>query len=180
MACLLNHFCVVSIATGSANAMALLPFLDEVVWEPLRLGLVPRPVAFESLLLYLTMLEDTPGYHLSSIVVQAGGMDVKRQEAVAMAEGLYAAECFRTHGGKPSGGAPRGSKDPEAPYVGTVKGNPDAKKCCYAYNHGVAHLNKHVGPNGLCHFKHVCQRCPGDLPHPFGSKDCKFEKPAKE
>ena len=189
MACLLNHFCLVIIATGAASPLALLPFLDEVVWEPLRLNLITWPVAFETLLIYLVMLEDSSTYHLSSIVVHSGGIDSKRDEASRMAQGLYPAACFRSGGGEPraTGTSPRAGTGPDDKYVGDVSGNATATKLCVAYNQGIPHLNKHVGADGVCLFKHACSqfvldkgpggKCLGDHPRVScnydASKKCK-------
>ena len=59
---LLNLTMLVASATGVASVLALAPFLDDVIYEPLRTGEVPWPVAFELMILYLRMIEKSPEF----------------------------------------------------------------------------------------------------------------------
>ena len=58
---LLNMFIAVSHSTGLANVLALTAFLEDVVYEPLRAGVIVWPVAFECMIIYLRMLESQSG-----------------------------------------------------------------------------------------------------------------------
>ena len=91
VAALLNHFILVAHATGVASPVVLIPFLDDVVWEPLRVDLISWPVAFELLLVYLHLVEGDPRWSLSTVFHGSGGLDAKRAEAEAMAAGKYPA-----------------------------------------------------------------------------------------
>ena len=169
MACLLNHFALVATATGAVSAMALLPFLDNVVWEPVRLGTLPWPVAFELLLVYLNLVENSEKLTISTVYESTGGIDAKRAEAEAMARGNYAPDCFRVHGWQPEDRTTgdenddkTGKKKPgDEPYVGTVTHSRTSGKGCAAWNlhgEGAAHLKKHVGPGGVCFFRDRCDQ----------------------
>ena len=155
MASLLNHFVLVAYATGVANPITLLPFLDDVVWEPLRLAILSWPVAFELLLVYLNLVDNEDRWTLGNVFHGSGGLDAKRAEAEAMAVGKYTSDSFRAHGGKPG---KRDGDDKSEFYVGTVVGNPTATRGCAAHNNGTAHLKKHVGPDGVCNFFHGCDQ----------------------
>ena len=162
MAALLNHFVLVAHATGVASPVVLLPFLDDVVWEPLRICLFPWPVAFELLLVYLHLVEGDSRWTLSNVFHGSGGIDAKRAEAESMASGKYPADAFRAHGGKPEPRTGPGDDDKkkggDAVYVGTVEHNPNATRGCAAFNNGTTHLKKHVGAGGLCNFFHGCDQ----------------------
>jgi hypothetical protein len=93
---LLNHFVTVCQATGVASALAMTLFLDDVIYEPLRLGDVSWPVAFEMFLAYIAMVEREPAlWSLTSVVVKSGAMDSKRAAALTLAKEKYPAVCFR-------------------------------------------------------------------------------------
>ena len=169
MACLLNHFALVATATGSVSTIALLPFLDDVVWEPVRLGTLSWPVAFELLLIYLNLVENSDKLTISTVYESTGGMDAKRAEAEAMAQGNYSADCFRAHGWKPGDRTvgddnvdrSTGKKPGNEPYVGTVIHSKTTGKGCTAWNlhgDGATHLKKHVGTGGVCLFRDCCDQ----------------------
>ena len=162
---LLNHFVAVCHATGLSNVLAITAFLEDVVYEPVRAGVLSWPVAFECVVIYLRMLEaqdSSSNYTLSNIHSRAGGIDAVRSEATAIAKDLYPAACFRTHGGMPFD-KPKGDKQKDAvggqEFKGQIKGDtPGAKFCCIAWNRGTAHLAKHVSADGVCKFRHACSR----------------------
>ena len=157
---LLNMFIAVSHSTGLANVLALTVFLEDVVYEPLRAGVIVWPVAFESMIIYLRMLESQGGasYNLSTIYHSAGGIDAVRAEATRAAHLLYPAAFFRSHGGIPSSSRSDGdSNTGNAVYIGNVQADtPTSKMGCVAWNRGTDHLAKHVHPNGACKFRHAC------------------------
>ena len=96
VASLLNFFNLVLVATGLSSVLALAPFLDDVVYEPVRTGDLPWPVAFELLIIYLRMIENEPGvYNLVNVVSKCGGMDAKRESARQVAAGFYPKGLFR-------------------------------------------------------------------------------------
>ena len=162
---LLNLFVAVCHATGLSNVLAITAFLEDVVYEPVRAGILSWPVAFECVVIYLRMLEaqgSDSNYSLSNIHSRAGGIDAVRSEATAVAKDLYPASCFRTHGGMPLEKT-KLEKPKDAlggsEFKGQVKGDtPGAKFCCIAWNRGAPHLAKHVSADGICKFKHACSR----------------------
>ena len=193
MMSLLNMFVAVCHATSIAGVLAMTAFLDDVVYEPVRLGVIPWPVGFECLLIYLRMLESQAQhqiYTLANIVSRAGGMDAIRAEAATVAHSLYPAAFFRGVAGNanPSGGKPPSeSVLGEAHFKGRVKGNnPKSKTLCVAYNNGTPHLAKHVDANGFCVYRHACNqfvankgadgRCEGAHPRCQG---CDYEEAQK-
>jgi hypothetical protein len=155
---LLNLFIMVSHATGAANVIGMTTFLDEVIYEPIRMGVLAWPVALESMVLYLRMVESHGStYVLSTVVHSCGGIDAIRMEATAIAHQRYPSVFFRTLGGKPGnvttpldGGS----------FDGKVKGdNPASTKPCVSWNLDKKHLAKHVDAAGKCKFKHgVCDQ----------------------
>ena len=165
MYALLNSYVLVCQATGLANALTLCPFLDDVVYAPVRCNL-PWPVAFETLVLYLTKVENEPtAWTLSTVYAKAGGIDVIRNEATAIATGRYpSSELFRAPRGEPREGP--GTKKEE--YKGKVNDyTHDATQACIAWNTpGKAHLAKHVN-QGVCKFFHGCSQWVTDK-GPFG------------
>ena len=166
---LLNHFVTVCQATGVASALAMTLFLDDVIYEPLRLGDVSWPVAFEMFLAYIAMVEREPAlWSLTSVVVKSGAMDSKRAAALTLAKEKYPAVCFRgerletnpsddAHTKDPKFRGDK-TKDKDAEYVGTISGfTSTSKRGCTAFNTNKPHLNKHVS-NGRCLFMHGCDQ----------------------
>ena len=166
LVCLLNHFMVVAFATGIANPLALGPFLDDIVYEPLRMGTLDWPVAFELLLIYLRMVENNgANWSLSTVFESSGGIDAKRLEASTAARSLYPAVFFRTHGGKPFGDrklgddtATLGTKGDKTTVKGNVSDNATSNRGCVAWNLGRDHFKKHLDTNGRCLFRHACDQ----------------------
>ena len=151
---LLNLYVMVSHAVGAANVIGMTTFLDEVVYEPVRMGVLPWPIAFECMILYLRMLE-THGstYILSTIVHACGGIDAIRLEASSIAHQRYNSAFFRTLGGKP--GIVKTPLDGSTTFDGKVKGdNPTSTKPCASWNLDKKHLARHVDSDGKCRFKH--------------------------
>jgi hypothetical protein len=159
---LLNLFIMVSHASGIANVLAMTRFLDEVIHEPLRMGVLTWPVAFECLILYLRMVESHGStYHIATVVHTCGGLDAIRQEATNIAHEKFGSAFFRTLGGKPKVGGPDPIPDG---FDGRVKGdNPSSTKPCASWNLDKKHLSKHVGADGKCKFKHgMCDQYVSD------------------
>ena len=162
MSSLIHQFQMVCVAAGLCSIMAIAPFLDDVIFEPVRLSSLDWPVAFELMIGYLRMIENEPArWRISNVVHASGGMDAKRAEATSMAKGLYPKMCFRTHGGIP------GNVDDEKPnkgknkeqHKGPITGfNDQSKKGCAAWNNGSLHLSKHVDSAGKCLFFHGCDQ----------------------
>ena len=157
---LLNMFIAVSHSTGLANVLALTAFLEDVVYEPLRAGIIVWPVAFECMIIYLRMLEshNSASYNLSTIYHSAGGIDAVRAEATRAAHLLYPASLFRSHVANPSLSRSDGDSDPgNAVYTGEVHADTSTSQMgCVAWNRGSEHLVKHVHPSGTCKFRHAC------------------------
>ena len=179
---LLNGFSLTCHALGLANVLAMGPFLETVVYEPIRSGALIWPVAFECLIIYLRMVEDGSGkFKITSVVHEAGGMDSIRAQASVSAQEHFPADFFRALGGNPkhkiSDGAGEGS------YAGKVKGSlASATRGCSAWNTGSTHLAKNVDPKtGKCRFLHKCDQfvddkgvygqCLGD----HMRKDCDYD-----
>ena len=160
VASLLNFFNLVLVATGLSSVLALAPFLDDVVYEPVRTGDLPWPVAFELLIIYLRMIENEPDvYNLVTVVSKCGGMDAKREMARQMAVGLYPKGFFRPLPGEPSVATKVEKPSKEGQFFkGILKGfNESSSKACTAYNLGTQHLAKHV-KEGKCIFFHGCNQ----------------------
>ena len=91
MVSLVNMWVLGCIATGLSNSIGLLIFLEDVLYEPLRSGTHEWPVAFESMILYLRMVEAHAGsYALATVKHACGGMDSIKREATVIAEERYA------------------------------------------------------------------------------------------
>ena len=154
---LLNAFVATCHSLALASVHSTTSFLEDVVYEPVRVGVLHWTVAFECMVLYLRKLESFGSrgvYTLGTIFARSGGIDSIRAEAAAIAKESYPAAFFRSHGGNPSELKPSGNGEI---YKGSVKGNSSAKaSCCHAWNNGAEHLAKHVGPDGVCKFRHVC------------------------
>ena len=183
MSSLLLQFQLICCATGLTSVLAMTPFLDDVVFEPVRVGCIPWPVAFEMLLIYLRMIEnDSSVYTLTNVVHKAGGMDSLRKQALAVAQGFYPAVFFRTHGGNPETGTQGDDK-----YQQRLTGfDRTSKRGCAAWNNGSVHLAKHVDANGKCKFFHGCDQFVTDkgsggqcLSTAHKRKDCDYD-PSKK
>jgi len=162
---LLNLFVGVCHALSLVNVLSMTEFLEDVVYEPVRLGVLQWPVAFECLVIYLRMLEaHSSSYKLKTIVHQAGGIDSIRAQALKEAQDRYSAAFFRTHGGNPLDTHVKGGGDKESHlYTGSLKGhNSNANKCCISWNTGTPHLAKNVDAKGCCKFLHACDQYVAD------------------
>ena len=191
----LNAFALCCHALGVATFLTIGPFLEDVFYEPVRSGVVPWPVAFECIILYLRMIEASPGeYTLGNVVHKAGGLDSIRAQAVPIAEANFptsvfspAATFFRPFGGNPTpkGGLSSPTSGSDV-FRGTVRGDAaGAAKGCTSWNLGKPHLAKNVDDSGLCRFKHACDQFVTDK-GPGGQclgahkrKDCDYD-PSKK
>ena len=167
LAALLHNFVLVCTATGLANIVALSPFIDEVVYEPLRIGSLTWPVAFELLVLYLRFVENNPDqWNIANVYHGSGGIDAKRREATLAAAGQYPAAVLRATGGNAApaaaptpggGGDAAGGGEPKW-YKGDPKSdNPASTMGCTAWNNGGKHKAAAV-KDGVCQYKHVCNQ----------------------
>ena len=159
MFCLLNHFQLVCSATGLASLFALAPFLDDVVYEPVRMNKIGWPVAFELLLVYLRMVENDPqNYSIDDVVAKSGSMDSKRAEALVSAEANFPSHIFRAHAGNALAGAP----PPSGGKINVTGHTATAKRGCVVWNsHQTLHDPKHC-KNGVCLFAHACNHWVSD------------------
>ena len=159
---LVHQFQLVCVTAGLATVMTMGPFLEEVLYEPLRLGVLEWPVAFELMILYLRMIENEPSrWNIANVVSASGGMDAKRAEASGMAKGLYSAAFFRRPRGEPRDDKHKpGDKPGNEPFKGVLKGhNETGSKGCASWNNGTDHLAKHVdASSGKCKFRHACNQ----------------------
>ena len=156
---LLNGFTLTCHAFGLCNVLAMGPFLEDVVYEPIRTNTIPWMVAFESLILYLRLVENGSGaYNITDVVRKFGGIDALRAQALVSAHEHFPAAFFRTVGGNPnSKGTGTSDTSGGEHYTGTIKGSrPGASKPCISWNLGKPHLAKNVDANGLCNFLHKC------------------------
>jgi len=153
MFCLLHHFQLICVASGLISLYALSPFLDDVVYEPVRLKNLEWPVAFELLIVYLRMVENDPvSWNISDVVAKSGSMDSKRSEARVEAEKNFPAHIFRSHAGNALAGGPGGYGDKIDVFGDTA----NAKKGCVVWNaHQTLHDPKHC-KGGVCLFAHKC------------------------
>ena len=191
---LFNAFVILCQATSLSSCLALCPFLEEVVYEPVHNGTVPWCVAFECVIIYLRMIEaqgGTGGFTIANIVFKAGGIDSIRAQATAIALDHYPSATFRPRGGTPRDIASDDGGAGDKAYKGTIKGYKNTSKvCCAAWNAGKPHLAKNVDANGICNFLHKCNqfvdnkgpngRCLGDHARHAGcdyASDHKVAKP---
>ena len=187
MFALLHQFQMVAVTAGLTNLTSIGPFLEDAVYEPVRLGVLDWPVAFELMVCYIRMVENEPGqWRLSNVVAGSGGMDAKRAEAASIARGLYAANCFRRHRGDPRDVDTPTPKDQKF-FTGTLKGdNSNSPKGCTSWNLGNKHLAKYVDAStGCCIFKHACDQYVTDK-GPYGQclgdhkrADCTYDASKK-
>jgi hypothetical protein len=157
---LLNGFALTCHAVGLANILAMGPFLEDVVYEPVRSGTIEWMVAFERL------IENGTGrYNVTNVIHAAGGIDSLRSQALISAKEHFSSAFFRTLGGNPNSGLNVLSpsvKDGEI-YTGTVKGSrPSATKGCASWNMGKPHFAKNVDHKGMCAFLHKCDQYVSD------------------
>ena len=160
---LLNQYRLVCHTTGVANICAMSPFLDDVVYEPLRLGTLSWPVTFELLLIYLRIVDTkTNGCTVADVYASTGGIDAKRDEAQISAHNVFPDSIFRNLRGEPrdavtTSGNPGG--EGHELFEGQVLDyDASCKKGCVAWNDEKPHLATHVGPNGACKFFHGCNQ----------------------
>ena len=160
---LLNLFQLVSCTTGVVSLMVISPFLDEVFFEPIRVGEISWPIAFEMVLAYIRLVENHPAlYHLGNVLHKTGGIDSKRVAATKLAIGLYPKNVFRGPRVEPrdlsDDTATDDKEKAKAKFVGTVAGfNENSKRGCAAWNLGASHLNKYMSGN-KCQFFHGCDQ----------------------
>ena len=159
---LLNLFCLCCHAMGLSSFLALSPFLEDVIFEPVRDGSVSWPVAFECLVIYLRMIESNPSdYSVSTVYHKAGGIDSIREKARVAAISNFPASCFRTHGANPETGFDA-KHDKDAIFKGSISDfNHNSKRACTSWNLGKPHFAKHV-QNGKCTFFHGCSQYVSD------------------
>ena len=149
MCSLLNAFVLVCSATGLANVLVLGPFLEDVVYEPTRIGSLHWAEAFEQLVIYLRLLENNPeGWRMKDVVARAGGLDKREKEAQAAARVYHPAAFFR---------GPRGEPRDVKNDTTVTSFNANAKLGCAAWNKDLPHEAKHVH-NGRCKFLHKCDQ----------------------
>ena len=178
---LLNFFAMVGQALNTAPFLVLSPLLEDVIYGPIRAGTVPWPGAFESLILYLTMVESRPSdFSLANVYIKAGGIDTIRDEARTVAAQTFPSSIFRPLGGNPGGPLDRKQSESEV-FSGNLIGfSEKSKRGCTAWNLDKPHLAKHV-QNGRCVFTHKCDQFVSDK-GPGGQclgshrrKDCDYE-----
>jgi hypothetical protein len=191
---LVHQFQMVCVATGLTSIMAMGPFLDDVVYEPVRRQVLDWPTAFELMIVYLRTVENDPNrYNIGNVVAASAGMDAKREEALNIARGLYPASFFSLFRGRR--GEPRGhddddvkqKKEGKGEFKGDIKGhNETGERGCAAWNNGNSHLAKHIDTKtGKCKFRHACNQFVSDK-GPGGQclgnhrrKDCDYDESKK-
>ena len=144
----LSFWVMVCHATGAANVLVALPFLEDVVYSLLRKGMDWK-VVHELFLIYLAAVEASPKYNLGNIY-DTGGQDTKMKEAEA-----NATKYFRGRGGDPrdKGESPPGAKKPW-----DCAFDPKATQCCTSFNLRNDHPASAIGVDGRCRFIHECDK----------------------
>lgn len=181
---ILNAFSLCCNALGVATFLTCGPFFEDIFYEPVRSGVVPWPVAFECIILYLRMIEASPDiYTLGNVVHKAGGLDAIRAQATTLASTHFPSSVmapgsafFRGLGGIPKAGEATGL------YAGNVRGdNKSSSRGCVSWNLGKPHQTKHVDESGTCRFRHACDQFVSDK-GPGGQclgshkrKDCDYD-----
>ena len=161
---LLNSFMLCCHAMGLCSFLALGPFLEDIIFEPVRSGAIVWQVAFECLIIYLRLVEANPAeYSVATVLHKAGGIDSIRAQAKAAAILSYPGLSFRADGGIPGNGKNADDKDKSVLFKGTVKGdNKNSKQGCISWNAGRAHFAKNVDASGACKFRHACDQFVSD------------------
>ena len=184
---LLNSFALVACNTGLTNSLAILPFLEDCIYDPVRAGVLPWFVAFELMILYLKLVEEHPSiYGLANVISASGGLDAKRKEARISATSNYPRAFFRTPGGNPgTSGIEEDSPLNNTNKVVVTSFDQNATRCCTAWNKGIEHLQRNV-VNGKCKYYHGCEQFVSDK-GPGGQcrstahkrKDCDYDESKK-
>ena len=155
----LIHLTVLTLDSfGLCPLRVFAPFLEEVFYEPVRMHVLPWPVAFESVIIYIKMVEASPTmYTLGDVVHKAGGLDSIRAQALVLAKTHYPS-FFRTPGGNPGIVKDIEDKDPGNKKGIYNNGEPvtrcdmSAKKGCGSWNNDAPHYTKNI-KNGACIFR---------------------------
>ena len=141
---------------GLCPIRVLAPFLEEVLFDPIRSETLSWPVAFESVILYVKRVEASPLlFSLADVVHKAGGLDSIREEAKAIARAHYSADFFRSPGGSP--GIVVDGKGIYKNGDAVSKCDMSAKKVCASWNNDAPHFTKNIR-NGACIFRHACDQ----------------------
>ena len=182
---ILNGFALCCNALGLATYLTCGPFFEDVFFEPVRSGVVTWPVAFECIVLYLRMVEASPGiYTLGNVVHKAGGLDAIRAQATTLASSHFSASVLSGSSAffRPLGGNPKPGGGPTL-FNGSVRGDtPSSSKGCVSWNLGTPHLAKHVDDSGICKFRHACDQFVtdkgpgGQCLGPHKRKACTYDK----
>ena len=141
----LNFWIMFMHATGIDNCLVATPYVDDVVYVELQKGRDWK-VVHELFLIYLSMVTDYEDYNLSNVYA-SGGQDSKLKEAEQNAK-IY----FRGRLGEP---APTKSGQAKA---WNCAWNRDAKETCTSYNLKRDHPASSIGADGLCKYRHVCDK----------------------
>ena len=165
MCSLLNAFMLLCPALGLATTFALAPFLEDVIYEPCRNGAVPWPVAFESMLIYLRLIEShSSEYNVANVVQKAGGIDSIRAQALVSARANYDGAFFCGLGGNPRPGVATPDSDTrqtgkQNEFTGRIKGfNAESKRTCTHFNKGTKHTKADIDDRGFCKYNHACDQ----------------------
>ena len=145
---------------GLAPYMVVFNFLQDTVWNAIRIQNEPWMLAHEMLLIYLDRVDQDADRTLSLVNVYGGGkvgVDATRSAAIPAAESRFGkqfTDIFRVSGGT------RATKPEDqtsgAKIVHNGKGSPKSMQPCLAWNLGNDHKQVAMHPDGTCKFRHAC------------------------
>ena len=160
----LNLWVMVCEATCVAPCLVTTAFLDQVAFKPMRESEFQWQIAFEVIVRYLVIVENSnKHFELGNVFMKAGAWDSVKTLALNEARVQHPKASFRTPGGNP--GTSTGDEDPKKPpasdtKVANISGfTATSKVGCAAYNTGGAHLAKHIHwSTKICKYNHACDR----------------------
>lgn len=163
MVATLNIYALVLQALSLSSTLAFLPFLDEVVYAPLRLKELDWPSAFEHMILYIHLVQNSVGvedYNFGDVVSKYGARGAMLVKATAQSKMFPEYRMFfRTRGGTPLEGV--GGPSATCPEC-VVEYSTTSKRACTAWNankDGSNHKMRDVTCEGgkfVCKFFHGC------------------------
>lgn len=159
----LNMWIMVCEATCIAPCLVTTAFLDQVAFKPMREGEFGWQVAFEVIVRYLVIVENSnKTFELGNVFMKSGAWDSVKTLSLNEAKFQHPKASFRAPGGNP-GNVNDDDKDrkpsPDSK-VSSISGfTATSNVGCIAWNTGKPHLAKHVHlSTSTCKFNHACDR----------------------
>ena len=159
----LNMWVMVCEATCVAPCLVTTAFLDQVAFKPMRENEFGWQVAFEVIVRYLVIVENSnKNFELGNVFMKSGAWDSVKTLAVNEAKFQHPKLSFRTFGGNPGMSGDEEPQKPPSPdtKIARVSGfTASSKVGCTAFNTGKPHLAKHIHwSSKTCKYNHACDR----------------------